>query len=371
MSDSVEAILEFHSTRIFGTRENAVARAHAVRGAYEGLSNDEIADLANKVLDGVKDPNRLRSIVLRCVACFQPGKLSAFHERMIGGGIFHPGVVYYGAGAKIGPHLINILEGGGARLDTLLRNHLLVALAWIGDSNVRSSFMQWRRQPPKWASLLHIAPHEYAKVAGWELTDDGGRRNLFSDVAYPLVRSESKASTRDDVKVGVHNVACCPWCGRTLTSLFGIRNLQGVLPEYPATKYEALTCHACTAYGQVFAKRSTSDSWTWHQKNVRPGFLPPRTYEWAFPETPLVPSTAARSCMLSADWLLPDVAYSQVGGHPTWVQDSYYPNCPDCSATMVFVGQISNEDYDQSMEGIYYAFSCSECGVSATNYQQS
>jgi hypothetical protein len=37
---------------------------------------------------------------------------------------------------------------------------------------------------------------------------------------------------------------------------------------------------------------------------------------------------------------------------------------------MPFVGQLSNEVCDDG-EGIYYVFACGQCGVSATNYQQS
>lgn len=47
-----------------------------------------------------------------------------------------------------------------------------------------------------------------------------------------------------------------------------------------------------------------------------------------------------------------------------------YPECPDCSRRMMFIGQISNEDFDRNMEGLFYMFLCDDCGSTATHYQQ-
>jgi hypothetical protein len=41
---------------------------------------------------------------------------------------------------------------------------------------------------------------------------------------------------------------------------------------------------------------------------------------------------------------------------------------------MRFIGQIGDDaalGYPSSAEGIYYSFYCSDCAVTATNYQQS
>ncbi len=42
-----------------------------------------------------------------------------------------------------------------------------------------------------------------------------------------------------------------------------------------------------------------------------------------------------------------------------------------CSGKMIFIGQISNEDFDSMMKGIFYAFVCDKCLTTATHYQQS
>ncbi len=88
-------------------------------------------------------------------------------------------------------------------------------------------------------------------------------------------------------------------------------------------------------------------------------------------EDKLVLSGESRHYMESADWLVPGVTFSQVGGLPTWIQDAQYPPCPECNNMMPFVGQLSNEDIEEYSEGIYYAFACRTYGIGAVNYQQS
>jgi hypothetical protein len=133
------------------------------------------------------------------------------------------------------------------------------------------------------------------------------------------------------------------------------------------------TCDVCSCFGTVFSKNDGSGGAAWHPLNTRPDYLPKNPDDWeAFPEQPLVLSGQKRHFMESASWIyLPGMEFSQIGGLPTWVQDAEYPDCPDCSQKMFFIGQISNEDFDPLMEGIQYCFVCQQCNVTATNYQQS
>ena len=61
---------------------------------------------------------------------------------------------------------------------------------------------------------------------------------------------------------------------------------------------------------------------------------------------------------------------SQLGGHPEWIQDATYPQCPTCQQTMPFLAQIAGEDWQDSLEGSFYTFLCSPCRKAATLYQQ-
>ena len=68
--------------------------------------------------------------------------------------------------------------------------------------------------------------------------------------------------------------------------------------------------------------------------------------------------------------MLESIPCSQIGGLPSWVQDFEYPTCRGCTQTMPFVGQVAVEDIDDSGEGLFYAFLCTDCGKSTTVFQQ-
>ena len=87
------------------------------------------------------------------------------------------------------------------------------------------------------------------------------------------------------------------------------------------------------------------------------------------PRRSLVLADAPRSPWHAAMDSLP-TQYSQIGGHPTWIQDAEYPTCGNCSKTMPFIGQISCEDVEPNREGIFYAFLCADCAMTTSIYQQ-
>lgn len=97
--------------------------------------------------------------------------------------------------------------------------------------------------------------------------------------------------------------------------------------------------------------------------------MPEPDDEWEPSPWRNVPVTLTpRRAIHAADWLMEPQA-TQIGGHPTWVQDSLYPSCPHCSQTMMFIGQVDQAQFPMH-EGIYYAFLCAACRISATGYQQ-
>jgi hypothetical protein len=59
---------------------------------------------------------------------------------------------------------------------------------------------------------------------------------------------------------------------------------------------------------------------------------------------------------------------STVGGVPMWLQDAEYPRCIECDRYMSFLAQHDNGPLGE--EGIYYAFYCARCRISAVSYQQ-
>jgi hypothetical protein len=195
----------------------------------------------------------------------------------------------------------------------------------VGDERVVDLFAGWRAKPPQWAADLHIPPEQYSQEAGWELSPDSQRRNLYHEVCYPLI-STGAALTPSPVSV------------LTETNLF----------ELDGTS-EALAFLGCRQ--QVLVP-------------IDNGLVDP-----LLPRRSLFPAAAPRSPWHAAVDSLP-VQYSQIGGHPTWIQDAEYPTCGGCRRTMVCVGQIDSGDVDANREGIFYAFLCSECAMTASSYQQ-
>ncbi|QKS58585.1 hypothetical protein HUB98_21705 [Paenibacillus barcinonensis] len=71
-----------------------------------------------------------------------------------------------------------------------------------------------------------------------------------------------------------------------------------------------------------------------------------------------------------SEWAM-EPSISQIGGHPSWVQDADYPECPVCSTTMKAIGQLDGELIQEYGEGVYYMFVCEPCQMTAVSYQQS
>jgi len=364
MQPSVKTLLDFHGTSNFGGRENLNLQQAQARLAYLALDIAEQKDLAAEVISEIAKGNDRFERALCCLACFLPGSLALFHEELVDRRILYPGVIFYGATSAISRKIIPVCD------QSEYCNHALVALAWIGDDIVQSAFSKWRKNLPSWD--LYIPPHQYAEEAGWELTTRGRRRDLFHSVAFPLIPPGEASRIDDAVSIGMECEETCRWCKRKLVGLFEIGAIEKIFPGQGEGPVRVVTCHVCTCFGPLFMKYGPTGEAQWHEKNVKPSYLPSDSLAWdPFPRSPLVMTKEKRHFLEGANWsMLPGVAFSQVGGLPTWIQDAGFPACPDCSQKMLFIGQISNEDFMEYGEGIYYAFHCPTCNVTATSYQQ-
>jgi hypothetical protein len=292
---------------------------------YAELDSGQIAAMVRHAHSLLKkgDIHKAQDIAA-CLLAFVSADISSLLQELIRVEEVRPEFLFH----RAAPQIRNLLTQHLARVaghDRLLTDKLLSALAWVGDERVVELFAGWRAQPPAWASDLYIPAYQYAREAGWELSPDGQRRNLYHETCYPLIRSDA-AMTASPVTV------------LTDANLFEIDGTS-----------EALAFLGCRQ--QIVVPIADT-------KLV--GDLPRRS---------LILSTTKRSPWHAAMDSLP-TQYSQLGGHPTWVQDSEYPTCGSCSKTMPFIAQISCEDVEQHREGIFYAFLCPDCAVTASTYQQ-
>lgn len=366
LTDPVEIIKTFHRPKDLDPLKRFLPSPEPVDSIYSHLTPDEAQDLMEYVIRLLKSGDKDQSEeIARCLAAFTDIPLDLMLKQFLSDGLFYPGIIFRKASATIREELIRRLES-----DLENRNVLLLALGWIGDEEVVNLFSSWKRNPPVWRSALHVPPEEYAEEAGWEVTAEYRRRNLYFDLCYPLQpRTTEKGGP---VRVVDTYEGNCQWCGRELIRLFDIELAVPPLTAMPikAARINIATCDVCTCYGFVFAELNPEGKAQWSGHNKRPDYLPDSTKSWdRMPTDRLILSPEPRPALHAADWLLP-TKFSQIGGHPTWVQDAEYPSCPDCRHKMMFFAQFSHDEIEESAEGIFYSFLCTDCWITATSYQQ-
>lgn len=144
---------------------------------------------------------------------------------------------------------------------------------------VIEQFSRWRAAPPSWSGELYVPPEDYAQQAGWELSDDGQRRDLYSQQCYELKKG---ASTSPESFMAVKDRDnACPWCQTKLTTLFQFAPKAFDLGfKFDPTLCEVATCAVCSAYGTGFGAINETGQAQWSSKNVTPEYLSDDADEW-------------------------------------------------------------------------------------------
>ncbi len=276
-----------------------------------------------------------------------------------------PSVTFRNAGPSVRDRILNGIERGDLNM-----NHALRALAWIGDDTVQRKLAGWEQDLPQWRRALFVGPAEYAKVGGWELLGHR-RRDLCYDQCVALETTED-LSQASEVRFLTERDEECPWCGDKLVHLLEIPASR---PEFEFLKFvgatlPVLTCERCTCWSEhLFAKVWDDGSTALHPANLKSPPHTQRDFEWERgPWQGIAVHLKHRRAIHAVDWCM-ELSATQIGGLPTWVQDTAYPRCPDCYRTMMFLAQIDNGHFC-GHEGTYYAFWCGDCRVAATAYQQ-
>ena len=344
-----------------------------LEGDYRTLSLDEareLGGLAVSLLDSDADKAQdIAQDIFVSLACLVPGALNGLHQDLVAREIFYPAEIYRGADAESRDALIQRTAWDEANL-----NHLLMALAWIGDAAVQQQFSRWRDSPPSWRDKLHVPPEAYAQEAGWVLTAEGGRRDLFFPTCYALVRLPETESAPADNPVTVVAVypKLCRWCGWEMTTLFDFAlgssrlDFLGLQGE----RLRVVMCDRCSLYAATYMDIDTNGESSWAEADVEPDFLGGKRDVYRRLPVNRMTLGVKRRSPYEANWRVTEQGHSQVGGHPAWVQDAEYPECPGCAELMTFIAQLLTDDLHDSWEGTAYAFLCAPCGKTTTVYQQ-
>lgn len=395
VSDPVEILKMMYSPRPYDPLIRYIPYPKSKEQIYVSLTAEEEDRLLLYAMErlALGDKDTCVKILLSLV-CFRDKLITGHIPDLVAHGLFGLGILLKDASQQMRNELLHRVEH-----DKSNRNHLLLALAWIGDEQVTLRFREWRHTPPAWAEELYVAPESYTQEAGWELTAAGERRDLFYRTSYAIQKQpkgdkpagdrilfaageQDKAVLREQVvkKQPVRILGTspnrCPWCGRRLITLleFNLNHPSLQFLSLSGETFKVDTCISCGCYDVIYMDVDRDGEPSWSQHNKIPGYLPePDGDDEAGEHLPdhscFELAAEPRSCYHSAHWRL-DATNSQVGGHPCWIQDAYYPQCPSCLQHMTFIAQLDWEDVEEYGEGMYYMFVCPDCRITATTYQQ-
>jgi hypothetical protein len=270
VTDLVEVLKIIHQPRKYDPLINWIPYSTPIGEIYLCLTDAEASRLADyaEELIGRARYEEAEKICL-CLSAFTNTSLDNCLRRFVSHGWIWPSFAFRRAPVDVVDELLTRVES-----DAESRNHILLALAWIGDSSVVEHFGKWRSNTPAWADSLYILPEDYSREAGWELTPDGKRRDLYFSQCYALKKGPTQSpesfravNTRSDK---------CPWCSSMLTNLFEVELAKHgfVNRVHGLRRIEVLTCAVCTAFGTIISNINDSGKAIWSPKNVRPDYLP-------------------------------------------------------------------------------------------------
>ncbi len=325
---------------------------------YLKLQPDEVDGFVNMLLENNEDADKQEEVLLH-VALFTDGKfLIENYFNLIQSHILYPPEIYIHAGDHIAEELIKLFDN-----DDVNKNHLLMCLAWIGSANVLEFFQSTSKNPPNWTNDLCVPTIEYSKCAGWSI-QNGIKEKLIFDEVTDLVKNENKTVNNNEIQTFVELNEHCPFCKRKLITFFKTI-VNGKLVNFN-------TCICCGAYEPIFMVINESGESSWYAENKKWEHFDECCQDLEFDpieENRLLPRKSEKTSMQSISQFI-EINKSQIGGYPTWVQDSEYLSCPQCNESMKFVGQIDMEDVEEYGEGIYYFHYCEKCNMTGSNYQQ-
>lgn len=366
VTDAVEIIRIMHSPRKHDPLVEFAGPPLLANELYGVLDDVQKTRLSAIAADAMRQGDRdIAEEIGKSLATLTDHPLDSMLEAWLDRGHLWPSITFRKAGSRIRDRVVATMQGENADI-----NLVLSALAWIGDSEVERLFREWEANPPLWRSRLHVGPALYAHVAGWELSESQ-RRKLFHDecLAISVVEPNDADPTISLVRKTTER---CPWCETQLVHLveLDLRDPRFAFLECTGDVLPVLTCERCTCFTSHFFARIDDDgSARLHASNTRPEWLPEDLDESEIGPWHAMPvALKPRPAIQAADWCM-SLPTSQVGGMPSWVQDTAYPSCPDCQRTMRFIAQLDNENFPFN-EGIFYAFLCASCRTTATAYQQ-
>lgn len=378
ITDPVEVLKIMHKPQVRDPLIRYTPYEQSEEQVYLSLSVEQQDQMKDYAMKRIRTRNEdTGKDILVYLVCYHDISLTAEIPELLEQEIYYPAILYKSASGEVRDRLLQQVN-----TDDENRNHILLMLAHIGDDVVVQQFQQWRQSPPSWASELYVAPEHYTTEAGWELTKDGQRRELFITPSYSLYKVKENEgpnveSTGGSLSMLTSSTNCCPWCGNALTTLISLDVKHPALKDvsWHAQRLQIQTCVICSSYGVVYMELDAAGEPLWSSHNVMPMGMDEIDLDDYGKFAPDVGrlfriANASRHAFHASEWAM-EPSLSQIGGHPGWVQDADYPPCPRCSAKMKAVAQLDWGEVEEYGEGMYYMFICEPCQMTAVSYQQS
>lgn len=368
VTDPVEIILLHHVRRSPEPLVKYLPFKGELEEVYKTLSEFDEARLIDFSIKKAEkgELEYIENICLELTAFREPN-FSKLHKYMLREKIYYPSMLFRNASKEVGKELILRL---GLEPDNI--NLLLLSLAWIENDDVLKEFASWKIKLPDWSTQLYIHPSDYSKEAGWITSANEEKQTLYFDKCLPILSNKPNESVKNIGSL-TESDSRCEWCGQRLTNLLEIDISNNVFDflGFKGSKVKLATCEVCSCYSNgLFIDFDTSGNVAWSRYNKKPEYLPDDSDERErLPKKCLEVSSSFRSPYYAANEFLP-TTFSQIGGMPAWIQDFVYPDCPECTGTMKFIAQISNDEIEKYREGMYYVHICSSCMIASTSYQQ-
>lgn len=349
--DPVEIILRIHEGVPRDELKNYLPYCRKTADVYRELLQSDADRLVERV------GSELLETVASHLACFGEVNLTKCQLRLLDADEPYPHHVFRGAADPVVQRLIASAErreGWGSR-------HALFALAWTRSDAAVAALRRWADESPRRRERVRQATHE----AGFEIVDCRIRELTSSARAFRMVPRDDPNADERTLSLFVPDPSgrTCPHCDGPATRLLDVQPEQAAalgLPQFVPT------CLLCVPYtGHLFVKHDAGEAWNWIAT------APDRVthdQDWGFSPTHVV--LVPRRPWEAVDWCIAD-GMSQVGGHPSWINQPDPPACPSCTRAMPFVAQVAPEDFLELTEGAFHVHHCIGCAVVAVGYQQS
>ena len=229
--------------------------------AYYALTLEKGKELAAHALE-IEDQDTC-SVLLLNLALLVPGSLAEIYPQILHRDLFEWEKLFLGAGPDICEAIVQRLKREQDGTKKLL---YIEALAWAGTEFAQQILAEMTSQTIQVGSEK-ILTEEIIPCAGWELTEDGERRDLYFQESCALEFVETPHSN--------FHTESCPWCGQRLLLpfRFDLSDPRLAFLDMEGNQLHIATCANCVNLSAIYMHLDTHGKAKWSTSNTRPDIV--------------------------------------------------------------------------------------------------